>query len=325
MRVLKTNEFRSFEQLVSLTQKELKEAMYIFLSAKYKKVIQTDKYICAVGDIPIGLVAHLDTVFKYPAQDVYYDPKKNVLWSPDGLGADDRAGVYAIVEIVNAGLRPHIIFTTDEETGGVGATALADRRSPFKELNYLIQLDRRGSNDCVFYDCYNPSFISYVESFGFVEAWGTFSDISILCPAWKVCGVNLSVGYENEHSYIETLNFGHLCSTINKVKTMLTQANIPNFKYKRAIRPHINYFRELYPQEASYTETVRCFKCGYDVEEHESFPIKTLDGTTKHCCLDCLDDSIDWCIYCQEPFELDPKNPIYLCKDCQEKIEIGED
>ena len=33
----------------------------------------------------------------------------------------------------------------------------------------MIELDRRGKNDCVFYDCYCPDFIEYVEQFGFEE------------------------------------------------------------------------------------------------------------------------------------------------------------
>ena len=41
--------------------------------------------------------------------------QKNVMISPDGLGADDRAGVFMIMNIVKAGFRPHVIFTTDEE------------------------------------------------------------------------------------------------------------------------------------------------------------------------------------------------------------------
>ena len=314
MRVLKTSEYRTIEQLVALSQKELKEAMELFLKNKYKNIIKTDKYICATGDIPVALVAHLDTVFARPAVDVYYDPRKNVLWSPDGLGADDRAGIYAIVEIINSGLRPHIIFTTDEEAGGIGAKALANRACPFEDLKYIIQLDRRGAVDCVFYDCFNPDFTTYIESFGFVENWGTFSDISILCPAWKVCGVNLSIGYYDEHSYVETLNVGHMYNTIEKVKTILKQETFPTFKYKRAIRNHFSYLRK--PTD----DTVICCKCGFEREEVDTFPTKALDGSTKYYCLDCVDTGIEWCLNCQEPFEVDINSPSYYCKDCEAKI-----
>ena len=325
MRVLKSTEFNSLEQLMGLTQKELKEAMTNFLKMKYKKVIKHDKYLCAIGDIPIALVAHLDTVFKYPAQDIYYDPRKNVMWCPDGLGADDRAGVYAIINIINGGLRPHIIFTTDEEMGGLGAAELAKQPCPFDNLNYILQLDRRGANDCVFYDCYNPLFIQHIESFGFIEQTGSFSDISILCPAWNICGVNLSIGYQDEHSYSETLHIGWMFDTINKVKSILQQESIPQFKYVQAQRNHLSYLHNFFPRQAEPLSHVKCYRCGYEVEEYDTFMVRTMTGEQKYCCIDCLDDTIEWCSLCQEPFEVDLNNPISLCVDCVEKMNYGED
>ena len=88
------------------------------------------------------------------------------------------------------------------------------------DLNYIIQLDRRGSNDCVFYECNNPEFVEYVEAFGFVTAHGTFSDISTICPSWGIAGVNLSIGYIDEHSYSEILYVGNMLATIGKVEKM---------------------------------------------------------------------------------------------------------
>lgn len=322
MRVLSNNEFKTFEQLVSLTQKELHAAMATFLKSKYNNVIVNDKYICAKGDIPIALVAHMDTVFKTPAYEVYYDPRRNVMWSPDGLGADDRAGVYAIVEIIRSGLRPHVIFTTDEEMGCIGADELAKYQCPFEDLKYIIQLDRQGANDCVFYDCYNPAFIDYIESFGFVESWGTFSDISSLCPAWRICGVNLSVGYYGEHSFSEYLCVGQLFETIKKVKVMLQEEEIPEFEYKRMHRSHFNYLlKDYYSTEDPY---VICGGCGHTYGEYDTFPVKGIDGGTKYYCIDCIPGRVDWCVNCEEAFELDPDCPNTLCPDCVEVFYSGD-
>lgn len=60
------------------------------------------------------------------------------MWSPQGLGADDRAGIFAIIQIIKSGLRPHIILTTDEEVGGVGADLLSKNGNPFADLRYII-------------------------------------------------------------------------------------------------------------------------------------------------------------------------------------------
>jgi hypothetical protein len=217
-----------------------------YLKKHYKNVIVTRKYLVAVGDIPIALVSHMDTVFKVPVRNLYYDKQKNVLWSPQGLGADDRAGVFSIIKIIQSGLRPSIILTTDEEVGGIGAHSLSRRKCPIPGLKYMIELDRRGTDDCVFYDCYNPEFTEYVETFGFKEQWGSFSDISFLMSAWSICGVNLSIGYRDEHSVSETLHVDDMFSTIEKVKVMLTQEEIPQFEYLELYTDTWNWFTHGY-------------------------------------------------------------------------------
>ena len=121
MRYLTKKELNVLKKICSLTQPGLKVFMSQFLRKKYAldTVIETDDFICAKGDIPIALVAHMDTVFKKLPENIYYDADQNVMWSPQGLGADDRAGVFAIISIINKGYRPHIILTTDEEIGGI--------------------------------------------------------------------------------------------------------------------------------------------------------------------------------------------------------------
>ena len=101
MRTLNANDYKMFEHLVSLKQPALFKTMEAFLRRRYDTVVATKEYLYAVGDIPVALVAHLDTVFTTPPKTIYFDQRKNVLWSPEGLGADDRAGVYSIVQIVN--------------------------------------------------------------------------------------------------------------------------------------------------------------------------------------------------------------------------------
>lgn len=319
MRVLSNEDYKLFEQLVSLTQKELHKSMSKYLKSKYSQVKITKDYIVAVGDIPIALVAHMDTVYKTPVKNLYYDTKKGIMWSPDGLGADDRAGVFAILKIIQSGLRPSVIFTTDEEKGGIGAAVLAEEDCPIPNLKYLIQLDRRGVNDCVFYDCYNPEFTSYVESFGFIERWGSFSDISFLCPEWNLCGVNLSVGYEDEHSISETLCVPALLDTIGKVKKMLTAADIPTFEYKELAAGYSRWFRTSYSDYDSVLDmdcVMRCDKCKHTFSEYELIPAKGANGKTKYFCTDCIVGHVDWCDCCGEPYEVTATTKRALCDDC---------
>lgn len=318
MRLLKDSDVKTFEQLCGLTQNAMIKTLTTYLRSKYKRVVANKDYIYAIGDIPIALVAHMDTVFSKPASEIFYDRRKNVIWSPDGLGADDRAGIFAIIQIIRKGLRPHIIFTTDEEKGCIGANKLGRIPCPFTDLRYVIQLDRRGANDCVFYDCDNPSFVEYVEKFGFVEAIGSFSDICSICPEWKVAGVNLSIGYQNEHSVSETLYVGHMLNTIDKVCVMLQENEIPKFEYIPLASIGSNWYKYVKVLPRQPEDTTHCHYCGREYLPEELIHVNTTNFKRVCCCVDCISDRVDFCNCCGEAYEI-PKEEGKskgLCEDC---------
>ena len=318
MQVLSPNDLKLFKNLLKASPEKLMRMLNRILCGRYSNLTYTGDYLYAIGDIPIGLVAHVDTVFPEPPEDIYYDREKGVMWSPQGLGADDRAGVFAILKIIQSGLRPTIIFTTDEEVGGRGAAQLLKDfpECPIPNVKYLIQLDRRGTNDCVFYDCYNEDFITYVESFGFIEAFGTFSDIAELCPAWDVVGVNLSIGYENEHTKYETLHLKPWMATIEKVKRMLKENDIPDFEY---IEYSYSYngtkwgYDEKYKDWYDYTPHYRCKSCGKSFCEYEVIPTRNKNKKIVYYCPDCCVDNVTWCLDCGTAYE---KKKMSACPKC---------
>jgi len=255
MRTFERNNQKLFEQICKLDQDQLLQLETAFLYKYYKKVEATNEYVFAEGDIPIALVAHLDTVFDKPPTEIYYDKEAGVMWSPQGLGADDRAGVFAIMNIIMSGLRPHVIFTTDEEWGGIGARWLIYDHpiQPFKELKYIIELDRANKNDACFYDCLTQDFIDYIEKeTGFIETKGLYSDISELCPSWEIPGVNLSIGYVGEHLETERLFVPSMLKTIGVVKELLKKKS-PDFKWE--CNPYlIEYFKNRQLIPSSYMD-----------------------------------------------------------------------
>lgn len=194
-------------------------------------------WMYAPGEIPILLVAHVDTVLRrQPPREhiVIQDGVVSALYG--GLGADDRAGVDAILEILLRGKRPHVLFLDGEERGGIGASSCAmEMEKP--DVRYAIQLDRRGSEDCVFYDLEFPEFENYVESFGFKKSYGTFTDISILCPAFGFAGVNLSIGYMGEHTQTERLVLEFWLKTVERVCKMLDSCPDTAFPYVSSKSP----------------------------------------------------------------------------------------
>jgi hypothetical protein len=333
-KIMSGKDVELFEKIAGLSEKSLKQTMENYLKKKYEVVISTDDYIIAEGDIPIALVAHMDTVFNYPPEEVFYDRSKNVMWSPDGLGADDRAGVFAIIQLIRKGYRPHIILTTGEESGGVGARTLVKdfSENPFNDLRFVIQLDRRGANDCVFYSCDNPRFTEYISAFGFVEHYGTFTDISVICPAWKIAGTNLSVGYEDEHSVSEILRVNWFLSTVEKVEKILKteKENIPSFEYIKgsSLYGFSKYYSTGWNDDYAYGDgivstSIQCACCHKDCFEYEMMPVKRKNGIgTDMYCIDCAVAIASWCDVRHEAFISDDPEQHY-CPDCMEEYFSG--
>ena len=243
------------------------------------------------AESPVTLVAHMDTVFTTPPRNIFYDREQNVIWSPYGGVGDDRLGIFLILLLLKAGHRPHVIFTNEEETGGMGARDLVAVFPEYKfKTNYFIELDRQGVNDAVFYDCANEDFIKYITNvFHFEKDYGSFTDISILCPAWGIAGVNLSIGYIEEHSFTEHVYLTATFHTLTKVGKMISSAN-------KLAKPFIYIPGGIKP--------LRCPNCEHYFNKADLIPVILPNKVESHFCLDCVCNSeeIEWCCCCGNAF-----------------------
>lgn len=229
---------KPLEDYLKPTQKELFAKLVSLYRGRTN--VCKNKYILVRGEAPIMLVAHLDTVHKEPVKHICKSDSGNILMSPQGIGGDDRCGVYALTAVhEQAQVKPWLLFTCDEEIGGVGASAFCAKHKAGKtpkgldDLKLIIEIDRKGKNDAVFYDCDNPEFEAYITSKGFQTEWGSFSDISYVAPELGVAAVNLSSGYYNAHTLHEYINRKQLNATVKKVLEIVTEAAQPGFpKYE---------------------------------------------------------------------------------------------
>jgi len=270
----------------------------------------TDHYIYVKGDLPVMLVAHLDTVHSQIPINIFKDEEFNLMWSPQGLGADDRAGVYAILQLADS-YKPHILFTTEEETGGFGARkATEDLSFYLEDIKFVIELDRQGKNDAVFYDCDNVDFVDYIEKYGFIKSYGSFSDISILCPIWGIAGVNLSIGYYFQHSKQEYLNVNEMEQTIDKVKDILN--TLPEYGFE-----YIPQIYEINDEETNEEEENICSFCGIEILADEIH----YEDEEIICCSNCHEEEYFYCDNCERYLENDNKSLLMgICEECLEKI-----
>lgn len=219
--------YADFIDICRMTQDGLKGFLFEVLKLAGYEAKKGDGWVYAKGEIPILLTAHMDTVHKVQMYEYmeYTDAKGNhILTSQDGIGGDDRCGIYMILEIIKKGFRPSILFCEDEEIGGVGSNKFikTEEAKQLEKLNYMIELDRSNSDDAVFYDCDNKDFTKYITDFtGYKKAYGSFSDISTLAPFAGIAAVNLSCGYYNAHTTSEKVSMEEMFHTIDIVSGLL--------------------------------------------------------------------------------------------------------
>lgn len=239
-----------FESFLKPTQFEL----FTLIAKKFRgnSITCKDSFILVKGIAPILLVAHLDTVHEESVKDICATTDSNILMSPQGIGGDDRCGCYALVKCYeSAPVKPFLLFTCEEEVGGIGAQAFCDyfRKKllppSLTQLKLIVEIDRKGANDAVYYDCYNPEFEDYITSKGFKTAHGSFSDISVIAPTLGIAAVNLSAGYYNAHKLHEYINRQELERTISRVIDIVSDSindDFPQFEYLDTFNDYWDYY-----------------------------------------------------------------------------------
>lgn len=247
------------------TQIELKEYLSYKLQEYYpfEKLFAGKGYLYARGELPVALVAHMDTTDHVTVKRIApvtgkvtelvstsearkrvehinetIDKDGNHIYeSPQGIGGDDRCGVYTILRMLEKGYRPWVLFTEDEEKGCIGATKFCKTKGIqlFEDLKFLVQIDRRNGNDAVFYEDANEEFHEWVETVtNYKEAIGSYTDICELSDVCRVSSVNLSCGYRNEHTVYETVCIEELLRTVDAVeKLLIASEDVEQFKYKK--------------------------------------------------------------------------------------------
>ena len=249
----KKNEYRDleFEKILGMKQSTLKKYLQEKLTSfgyDYNLILNEDGFLYAQGKVPVLLVAHMDTVHSHtPFQFIYKD---EYLFSPQGIGGDDRCGIWMILNIIKE-INCSVLFTEDEESGCIGAHKFCSSyvakglQKLDKPFNYIIELDRRGKNDCVFYDCDNRDFEDFIidASNGYFNTeWGSCSDICYIAPSLNTAAVNLSCGYYQEHCLEHYINLKEMYNNIMKVKEILNYSEQKYFEYVSSYRSYGNYY-----------------------------------------------------------------------------------
>ncbi len=246
---------KELKDILQMDQATLKSYLELHLQDIGYTTVNKKGFLYAEGNIPVLLVAHLDTVHHEKPTIICFSEDKRYVMSPQGIGGDDRCGVYMIMQLVRD-FKCHVLFCEDEESGGQGANKFtAANIKP--NVNFIVEMDRRGNNDAVFYRCDNPEFTDFVLGFGFMENHGTFTDISVVAPYLKTAAVNISAGYYNEHRQHEHIDMLAVENNIRRIGEMI-MADSEHFEYikRREDSRQLSMFGcGWVPMEFSFGET----------------------------------------------------------------------
>lgn len=220
-------ETKEFIKLLLMTQEELFNYVCseIPVGVKALKAKGNYIYVTTTGEHkhkPL-LTSHLDTVDE--GRNDRLQPKdlviSNGVLSTKGegvLGGDDRAGVWIMLQLLRDTDRCYdydYVFFCDEEVGGIGSSLFGNTHNDLiQDYNCFISLDRRGVDEVATYGYDNQELIDVFVDKGFVEAYGSFTDCVNLSEASNVACVNLSVGYDNEHTNAEIQSIVGMYSTL---------------------------------------------------------------------------------------------------------------
>jgi hypothetical protein len=222
-------------QWFEMTSQEVLDAFATLAGAQ--KIGEGDKqfvYVPGTRDDRVLLVAHADTVWEDSRpfsvqyrQGVFYSPDKGV-----GIGADDRAGIAMLWQLRDLG--HSLLIPNAEETGCIGSRFLMEDKAWADELNekhqFAVEFDRMNADDLAFYEIGSNKFKDWCEQQfpKYTRTRGTWTDICVLCK--KITGVNVSVGYYNQHTETETLKEAEWQRTLSLTRKLLSQKNLPRFE-----------------------------------------------------------------------------------------------
>jgi putative aminopeptidase FrvX len=200
-------------------------------------------------------VAHLDEVnFFAPTHIVKLD---NLLFGydvnikkPAGIGADDKNGIWTILQLIKILPAIKVALFVEEETGGKGSSKC--NVDFFKDCQYIVQIDRKNGSDLVTditgkicSDSFLKEILPIATKFGYKETFGMFTDVSNLVRLTGLSCINISCGYYNPHTDEE-------CTSIPELQNCL------QFCIEIG-----NQLKDTFPHKHSYPKLVT-YDCGDD-------------------------------------------------------------
>lgn len=178
-----------------------------------------------IGESDVMFTSHLDTATS--AQSIVTHEFDENIIKTDGtsiLGADDKAGVTIMIYMIEKNIPGLYYFFLGEEVGCVGSKKLREKLTiqKIEGINKVISFDRRGTSSVItfqassrccsdkFGDALSAELNKHDSTFTYKnDPSGLYTDSAQFTKIYSEC-TNISVGYQNEHTFTELQDIDHL-------------------------------------------------------------------------------------------------------------------
>ena len=263
---------------------------------------------------------HIDTMHRNGKKEGTSGDDRQEVWvSEDGvafvnhdcdcLGADDGAGAWLMMEMLQADVAGTYIFHRGEEIGCWGSSAMAEHHTDWlATFTHAIAFDRRGTTSIITHQrgeraCSDALGDTLISLFGMrheLDPTGVYTDTAEYMDIIPEC-VNISIGYENEHGSNETLDTVYVQAMRDAICTL---------DWDRIVLPVVRD-----PLVREYTPSMYGYGFGAVKKATLSTALSPYETPTTEQLLECTtNELIDWVM------ATDPSEVVFLLQDMADRL-----
>lgn len=209
---------------------------------------------------------------------LYRDKEKK---NQTSLGADDKNGIWVILNLLRNGAQINFAFCHSEEVGGTGSSQIMQDTELVNFIagcQYGVVIDRRNAWDIIGYEnkycmALDDRLADFASRIGykFKPEKGLCSDADKFCKVLEC--VNLSCGYYEPHRSTEYTNLNELWTTY-----LFCQAMLNDFDYHSVSRSRMAKFTSSttsYSSSYYGNSSYSSYRSGYSTAKSSSYLSKT--------------------------------------------------
>lgn len=239
---------------------------------------EDENYFLQIGESRTIFTCHLDTACKAKVEVSHVFDGQYI--RTDGksiLGADDKAGMVVLLNMIEHKIPGLYYFFIGEEVGCIGSRKASLRTSFFQNYDRIISFDRRGTTSVITHqssrktcsDAFANALSAEFSRLGIYvkpDDTGVYTDSAEFASVISEC-TNISVGYGKEHTTQEYQDIDYLerlCNAVLKInfESLPTSRNQKLYEYKSWSGAHGGYYGndDYWYDTSGYSEEYRSKK-----------------------------------------------------------------